>query len=460
MIAFDDYEWPMKNKDHKPFKHQKESVIFFLNNKRAFNFSDIGTGKTLSALWACDILLCNQKIRKVLIIAPLSTLRAVWGKEIFENLPHRKFALAHGSKSHRIAAIQHDADFVAINHDGVVIVEEEIIKQQFDVIIIDELTAFKKHTNNRTKSMIRIAKSARAVWGMTGEPTPNSPTEAFGQAKVVNPGNKFLPAYFSSYKNMVEVQVGPFTWVPTKDAHKIVHTIMQPAIRFERDKCIDIPPCQYVNTIVEFTDEQKAAYKKMKDELILEYNSGIVTASNAAVKFSKLLQIASGSVKDDEGNILDLDVSARDAELWQIFENTRKTKLIVFSAFRASIFHLITFFEKRGVRVGAIYGDVEQGKRAKLIHDFQNGDLQVLVIQPHSSAHGITLTAANVIVWYSLVPSGEIYRQANGRITRAGQTRKQLIIHLMGCKAEERILSILNRKAEMSEGILDMFIDL
>lgn len=460
MLALEDYSWPMKNPEHRPFKHQKETAVFLINNKHAYNFSDLGTGKTMAALWACDLLFCNQKIRKVLIVSPLSTLQSVWGKEIFENLPHRKYRIAHGTRDQRISAIRGDTDFVVINHDGVVIVEEEIIKQKFDIVIIDELTAFKKHTNNRTKSMIRITKSCRAVWGMTGEPTPNSPTEAFGQAKVVNPHNKFLPAYYTAFRMMVEMQVGPFTWVPTKDASKIVHHVLQPSIRFERDKCIDIPPCQYQDIVVEFTDEQKVAYKKMKDDLMLEYQNGLITASNAAVKFSKLLQIAAGSVKDDAGNIMRFDSTSRDAELWQIFEDTKKTKLIVFCAFRASIFHLVDFFTKKGVKVGSIYGDVDHSKRAQLINDFQTGDLQVLVIQPQSSAHGITLTAANVIVWYSLIASGEIYQQANGRITRAGQTRKQLIIHLIGCKAEQRLLDILAKKSDMSKGILKTFVDL
>lgn len=460
MLAFEDYQWPMKNPEYKPFKHQIESTIFFLNNKRAYNFSDLGTGKTLSALWACDLLLCNQKIRKVLIIAPLSTLQAVWGKEIFDNLPHRKYKIAHGTKDWRIQCIRSNTDFVIINHDGVVIVEEEIIKEKFDIIIIDELTAFKKHTNNRTKSMIRISKSARAVWGMTGEPTPNGPTEAFGQAKVVNPDNKFVPKYYTAFRPMVEYQVGPFTWIPTKDAHQIVHMMLQPAIRFERDKCIDIPPCQYLDIEVELTPEQKSAYDRMRIELILEYNNGMISAANAAVKFSKLLQIAAGSVKDDSGEVYHLDDSSRMDALWKIFEETHKTKLIVFCAFRASIAKIVAFFQDKKVRVGQIHGDVAHMSRGKLINDFQEGDLQVLVIQPHSSAHGITLTAANVIVWYSLVPSGEIYQQANGRITRAGQKRKQLILHLVGCKAEQRILNILKQKSTMSKEILNLFNDL
>jgi SNF2 family DNA or RNA helicase len=441
----------------KPFSHQIETTKFLLMNLRAFNFSDLGTGKTLSSLWAADFLLCNDKIKKILIVCPLSTMQSVWGREIFTNFPHRKYAIAHGNKSYRESVIAGKADFIIINHDGVVIMEEALIRAKFDLIIIDELTAFKKHTTNRSKAMINICRNVKAVHALTGAPTPNGPTEAFGQAKVVNPNNPFLPKYYTAFRDSVEQQVGPFLWLPKPNAPDIVNRVLQPAIRFERDKCLDLPPCQYEDIIVEFTSEQREVYDKMKKELLVEYAAGEITAVNAAVKVMKLLQIAAGSVKDDEGNAYKLDSSTRDDELWRIFEETGKTKLVVFCAFRASIEHLVEFFRKKGARAECIYGSVDHKVRANHIKNFQDGDLQVLIIQPQSSAHGITLTAANVIVWHSLVPSGEIYVQANGRITRAGQTRKQLIIHLIGCQAEKRLLSIVQNKESNSHEVLDMF---
>lgn len=458
-VPFSEYAWPMAH-GHKPYDHQVETTKFLLANKRAYNFSDLGVGKTLASLWAADFLMCNDKIKRVLVVCPLSTMQSVWGREIFTNFPHRKYAIAHGSKAYRAGVIEGAADFVMINHDGVVIMEDEIIKANFDLIIIDELTAFKKHTTNRSKSMIRIASRAKAVHALTGAPTPNGPTEAFGQAKVVNPANPFLPSYYAAFRNSVEHQVGPYLWLPKPEAHDIVHKVLQPAIRFERDKCLDLPPCQYETTIVEFTPEQKAAYETMKKELLLEYAAGEITAVNAAVKAMKLLQIAAGSVKDDNGNNLVLDSSTRDEELWRIFEETGKTKLVVFCAFRASIEHLVELFRKKGVKTECIYGSVDHKVRANHVKNFQDGDLQVLIIQPQSSAHGITLTAANVIVWHSLIASGEIYVQANGRITRAGQKRKQLIIHLIGCQAEKRLLSIVQNKESSSQDLLGLFIDL
>lgn len=458
-VPLEDYQWPMKI-GLKPFAHQIEVTKFLLRNLRAYNFSDLGTGKTLSSLWAADFLICNDKIKKILIVCPLSTMQSVWGREIFTNLPHRKYKIAHGSKNYRTDVINGNADFIIINHDGVVIMEEEIIKAKFDLVIIDELTAFKKHTTNRSKAMAHICKKVKAVHALTGAPTPNGPTEAFGLARVVNPSNPFLPQYYTQFRNSVESQVGPYLWIPKPDAANIVNRVLQPAIRFERDKCLDLPPCQYEDIEVELTEEQKLAYEAMRKDLLVEYESGSITAVNAGVKAMKLLQISAGSVKDDAGINVKLDSSTRDDELWRIFEETGKTKLVVFCAFRASIDHLVKFFRDKKVITETIHGSVDHKVRANHVKNFQDGDLQVLIIQPQSSAHGITLTASNVIVWYSLVASGEIYMQANGRITRAGQTRKQLIIHLISSKAEKRILQIVQGKESMSNEVLAMFTDL
>lgn len=460
LVKFEDYTWPMKLDTMKPFSHQIETAKFLLLNRRSYIFSDLGTGKTLAALWAADFLMLNNKIRKVLIVSPLSTLQSVWGREIFTCLRHRKYGVAHGNQDYRKRVIKSDVDFVIINHDGVVSMEDYIIAEKFDLIIVDELTAFKRHTNDRSKAMCRIAKKSKAVWGMTGAPTPNSPTEAFGQARVVNPENPHLPRFYGQFEKMVVTPLTPFIDIPTADSVKIVNRILQPAIRFERDKCIDIPECMYEKVIVPLSPEQKVAYDKMKDELRIEYAKGEINASNAAVKMMKLMQIAAGQVKDDEGNLLNLDTSPRDNELWRIFEETGKRKLVVATAFRASVLHLVEFFKSKGVKVACIYGDVPQNLRSKYIQDFQEGDLQVIILQPQSSAHGITLTASNYIVWYSLVPSGEVHLQLNGRITRAGQTLKQYIIYLYGTQVEKRVLSILENKGNLSTEVLNMFVDL
>lgn len=459
IVPFDEYPWPMKNPEHRPYQHQKDTTTFLLTNKKAYVLNDLGTGKTLSALWACDFLMVNKKIKKVLISSPLSTIKSVWGNEIFMNFVKRKFAIAHGRRSDRVDAINANVDFVIINHDGLVTMEPELMAAKFDVFIIDELTAFKNYKTERSKSAQKIAKSCKAVWGMTAEPTPNTPVEAYGQAKVVNPENPFLPKVFSKFKDMVEDQISTFVTIPKAEAAKVVHRVLQPSIRFVRDECIDIPPCQYIDMEIPLTDEQRKAYESMRKLLMVEYDQGLITASNAAVKAMKLTQIACGWVKNDDGGVNELDSKTRLAELMEIYDSTHRGKLVVFAAFRAAVEGINAFFNDKKIKSDFIHGSVAQNQRASLIDRFQNGDLNVLVIQPQSTSHGVTLTAASTIVWQSLVPSGEVYRQANGRITRIGQARKQTIIHMIGCAAEKRILSILKGKGSMSKEILDLFSD-
>lgn len=453
------YAWPAFQ-GRKPFIHQKHTVKFLLDNRRAFVLNDMGTGKTLAALWACDILFCAKKIRKVLIISPLSTMRSVWFNEIMLNLPHRKPAIAHGNRQLRVGLIRSPIpEFTIINHDGIKSVEDEIISENYDIIIIDELTAYKSHSSERSKCMERIAKSAKAVWGMTGEITPNSPLEAFFPCKIVNPSNKFLPKYYTQFRDACMQKINEMVYVPKPIAPQIVAMCAQPAIRFTRDQCLDLPDTMYQQMEVPLTPLQAQHYEAMRKGALLETESGNVSAVNAAVLLNKLLQISAGAVKNDVGDVITIGCENRVDQLEEVFKETPQKKLVVFATYRATIEMLTREMEKRGYKVRAIHGDVSQNLRASYIAEFQQGPLEILILQPQSSAHGITLTAASTIVWFSLIPSNELFQQGNARIVRAGQTRKTLIVMFATTKAEKHIARILQTKGDMSREVLRLFND-
>lgn len=452
---FETYNWPAKP-GITPFQHQKETVKACLAYKRLFVLNDMGTGKTLSALWACDILFKANKIRKVLIICPLSTMRSVWLEEIFYNLPHRTKAIAHGSKDVRRAVIKGNYNFTIINHDGISAVFEELCHEKYDVIIIDELTAFKTFQAERTKRMILLARTAKAVWGLTGKPTPNAPIEAFSQAHVVNPANPHLPRYFTQFREMVMYRLNMYTWVPRPEATNIVASVLQPSIRYKLTDCIDMPPLIYHTMDIPFTKEQEKAYVEMKQQLYTELQNGEVSAANAAVKLNKLLQISAGAVKTDDGEPQIIDCKPRLDALLELLEATPQRKMLVFVTFRASIKVVVDFLRNKGVSTKFIYGDVSPSERQKAINEFQDSSLEVLVIQPQSSAHGITLTAASTIVWFSLIPSNELYQQGNARIYRAGQRLPCLVVHMVSSGAEKHIASLLVRKDAQASSVLDL----
>lgn len=451
-----DYTWPAFQ-GRKPFEHQKKTVLFELANPRCLILNDMGTGKTLAALWGADILLTANKIRRILIISPLSTMGAVWYNEVMLNIPHRKAVIAHGSPTKRQAALRDPtAHFVIINHDGIKSAEDEIIRQGFDLIIIDELTAYKANSE-RTKCMERIAKRVRAVWGMTGDLTPNSPVEAYYPCRIVVPHSKWLPKYYGQFRDACMTQINEMIWVPKPEAPQIVSMVAQPSIRFTRDQCLDLPDTTYQQLSTELSSTQKEYYKKMAEEAIIQSDSGSVTAQSAAIMLNKLLQISAGAVRNDDGQTIKIGAPDRISMLLDLFEQTPQKKMVVFATYRASIEMVVDELTKKGIRVGAIHGDVPQNIRAGLIHSFQNGDLQVIVLQPQSAAHGITLTASSTIVWYSLIASNELYEQGNARIVRAGQKRKTFIYTFVSTKAEARIATILQNKGELSKETRKLF---
>jgi SNF2 family DNA or RNA helicase len=454
-----DYAWPAFQ-GRKPFQHQRHTVRFAIKHRNVFILNEMGTGKTLSALWAADILMLAKKVRRVLVVCPKSTLKAVWLNEIFLNLPHRRAGIAHGNAQIRRAVLQNAAyEFVIINHDGIKIEEDEIIRQSFDIVIIDELTAFKWSTSDRSKAMERVARSARAVWGMTGDLTPNSPLEAFWPIKIVNPQSQYLPKYFGQYRDACMVQINEIVWVPKPEAPQIVAMCAQPAVRFTRDQCLDLPDTTYQVLEVPITAEQREYYETMKKAALIETDSGAISAQSAAIKLNKLLQISAGAVKNDAGQVVEIGCKDRVDQLWQIFEETPQRKLVVFATYRATIEMLVRELTKRGAKVNCIHGDVPQNLRASHIDRFQNGDLEILVLQPQSTAHGITLTAANTMVWFSLIPSNEYFQQGCARIIRAGQTRKTLIFMFVGTSAEKHISRLLQSRADLSKEILRLFAD-
>lgn len=465
-FSVESYLWPIHG-GHTPFAHQKITSLFLLKNKRAFVLNEMGTGKTLSALWTCDMLLYAEKIRRVLVVSPLSTMKSVWGKEILMNLTHRKFSIAHGTKQKRVAAFKQPTEFVILNHDGIKIMEEEIIDEQFDAIIIDELTAFKSNSD-RTKCMKRIAdaqyvkknkkrKRDGAVWGMTGEITPNSPVEAFYQCQIVNPESEFLPRYYGQFRDATMQAVNDVLWVAKPIAPQIVGMVVKPAIRFTRDECLDLPDTTYIEREVDLTPEQEDYYRKMRQQAMIEAEGGLITAANAAVQLNKLLQISAGAVKTVDGTIVEIGCKPRIDALIDLLDETPQRKLVVFATYRASIELIRKELEKHKIKVACIHGDVRQDVRASLIDRFQTGDLEVLVLQPQSSAHGITLTAASTIVWFGLIPSNELHQQGNARIIRAGQKRKTFIYYFLSTKAERHIYKILQRKGDMSSETLALF---
>lgn len=448
------YNWSGR---YKPFHAQKEAAAFLSTHRRAFNLSELGTGKSLASLWAYDYLKSVGQMNKALVISPLSTLERTWADELFNHFPHLTFAVLHGSKSKRLKLLQQDFDVYIINHDGVGIIEPHIKKRtDIDLVIVDEVAQCARNASTtRWKAINTVVNKhalPRACWAMSGTPTPNAPTDAWAQCKLVVPNA--VPPYFGRFKGQVMKQLSQFQWVPKPEATEIVREVMQPAVRFTRDECLDLPPIMFETRDVKLTTEQTKAYKEMVAKLRTEADDGEITAVNEAVKMGKLVQIACGVVYANDGSEVTIPSTPRIEETRSIIE-AAEGKVIVFVPYVSSV-KMVAEELSKDFSVEVIHGGVKKHDRDRIFGAFQKTkDPKVLVAQPAAMSHGLTLTAASTIVWYSCITSNETFEQANGRINRPGQKMNNFIILLESTPVERRIYNRLRKKQKMQGALLD-----
>jgi SNF2 family DNA or RNA helicase len=447
-----DYKWTGL---HRPFAHQKETSGFLTLHRRAFCFNEQGTGKTASVIWAADYLMTLGFIRRVLVICPLSIMQSAWQADLFKFAMHRSVDVAYGGAEKRKKITAGDAEFVIINYDGVEIVEKEISENAFDLIVVDEASAYKTATTRRWKILNRIVTADKWLWMLTGTPAAQSPVDAFGIAKLVNPTG--VPKHFGNFRDTVMYRVTQYRWAPKDNAKDVVHKALQPAIRFAKADCLDLPEMTYVDRDVPMTKTQQAYYKRMMSDQLITAENEEISAVNAAVLMNKLLQMACGVVYSDTKEVISFDASSRLNVLTEIISET-SNKVLVFVPFRHAIRMVREHLTKEGFSTDVIAGDVSAGKRTDIFKAFQTTpDPRVLVIQPQAAAHGVTLTAADTVVWFGPTTSLETYLQANARVHRAGQKNAVTVIHIVGSSVERKIYRMLREREDVHSKIIDLY---
>ena len=440
---------------YKPFKHQRKTALFFTQHKKSFCFNEQGTGKTASAIWASDFLIQQGKVNRVLVICPLSFMDSAWRNDLFNFAPHRTVAVAHGDAKKRKSVIEQNTDYVIINYDGVEIVSESIKNGGFDLIIVDEATHYKNAQTRRWKVLNKLLCDNMWLWMMTGTPAAQSPVDAYGLAKMVNP--TAVPRYGSTFRDMVMTKITNFKWIPKANATSTVHRVLQPAIRFTKDECLDLPNMTYVKRAVELTRQQKKYNELLRKRLVLDITGEQVTAVNAAVGMNKLLQISAGAVYTDDGETLEFDIKHRYKVLKEVIDESSQ-KVLIFVPFRHVIDILTDKLRSDGISTEVIQGSVGATARTNIFRQFQEAsNPRVLVILPASAAHGVTLTAANTVIWWSPVSSLETYAQANARVHRSGQKHKCTVVQLQGSDAEKHVYRLLDSRINIHTKIIDLY---
>lgn len=447
------YDW----EGGTPYDVQKKTADLLTMNKRAYVLNGLGTGKTKASLWAWRYLNRNKQAGKLLVVSPLSTLSFVWGREIFNTLPGIKSIVLHGSREKRLKLLADPQyDVYIINHHGLSIIKDELAKRtDIDTMIIDELAVYRNGGAAMTKIARKVSLPMKWLWGLTGQPTPNGPTDAWAIATVVTP--KTTPKYFREWRDDVMLHVNAFRYVPKANSLEKVHNLLQPAVRFSLDDVLELPEVIMRRLDVGMGPKQQKVYEGIEKEAYAMMDTGELTAMNAGAVLSKLLQISAGYVYMRDGTTVVLDGDERMDTVVDLIMGADH-KVLVFAPYKHVLAGIKARLDKEGIENASVSGDTPAGERSQIFGDFQNtSKYTVLEAHPNCLAHGLTLTAADTVIWFGPINAFDIFDQANARIRRIGQKHKQQIIMVQATKAERKAYNNLMAKNNMNNTLLDMF---
>lgn len=461
-----DYTWPGQ---FKPKSHQKTMAAFMTLNPRCLNLSAMRTGKTMACVWAADYLMDCALIGRVLVICTLSNMERVWDKEIYRHmLGRRKASILYGTQEQRLKALKEDSDFYIINHDGIKVGTKKgprsleiggiakalIERDDIDTVIVDEATAFKLSSTGRFKVLKHIIERKPYVWLLTGTPTPNAPTDAWAFRKLLFPTHT---ESFVAFRDRTMVRINQFKWIPRREAPEVVAKFLQPAIRFSREDCIDIPPITIEQATCELSPTQRKAYDDMKRDLAMTVASGEkINAVNEAVLRIKLLQISMGAVYGPDREVHAVDCAPRLQLLKDLLEES-DSKILVFAPLTSVVNLLYREIKKAGLSAAMVTGATSAKERTKIFQAFEkHDDPHVIVADPGCVAHGLDLTTAGTVIWFGPTDKLEIYQQANARIDGPNQKRKQVAIQIASTVVEREIYKRLDEKQSLQGLVLNM----
>lgn len=440
------------------YKHQEISIDFLRNNKRVFDMSDPGTGKTRAHLEAIKEHRDNNG-GKALIVCPKSIMFPAWGNDIQKFTPVLTYSLAYAKN--REKAFVEDADIYIINHDGVkFLAANKKLLKGFDYIVVDESTAFKHRTSGRSKALAKIIDCFEYRRILSGNATSNTILDIWHQVYILDDGERLGNRFFQFRAATTEpIQVGPgsnhISWVDKPGISDAVGDLISDiTIRHNFEQCIDIPEHSIHNVTFKLSSKHEAKYNIMKELALLQLKDGEITSINAAALTNKLLQLASGSVYDDDGNTVLID-SDRYNLILDLVEQ-RKHTLVVFN-WKHQRDKLLELAKTRKITTAVIDGETKDKDRSKAVEDFQAGKVQMMLAHPASAAHGLTLTKGTTTIWASPTYDAEKYMQMNRRIYRAGQTMKTETLHICAENTlESAVYEKLSGKLDKMYSLLDI----
>lgn len=444
------YDWPGI---WKPRDNQRTTAEFLATHTRCICLNGMRTGKTMSSLWAADYLIRAGEVRRVLIVGLLSSLEAVWARNLFMHMPQYRAVVLRGTRAEK-ERLAGDLryQFLIVNPDSLHLVAHHL--PDVDLVIADEATAFKNPKSRRWKALSSIVRDGKRLWLLTASPTSQSPVDAHGLVKLLHDRAPNL----GQWRDMTMYQVSRFRWLPKESSERTVAAWLQPAIRFTLNDCGDVPTVQYDHIPVELSAEQKALKQALKEQARAELAGAEITAANAAGVLSKTMQVESGGVYahlDGDRQVAELDCGEY-LQAIQDYVQEADTPVLIFAPFRAAVARVSGALAKAGFRVAQVNGDTSREDRLAAVNGVQAGELDALVAVASTMSHGVTLDRANYVLWVGPTFRAEEYEQANGRVLQAESSKHIVVSHLVTSPLARELYNRLKSKARLQDAVLKL----
>lgn len=457
----------MNNIDlHGLWPHQVETFEFVSSRDRTFCTSSPGVGKSLPHAKIAEHFIKNEGGTKVLVVCPKTLMRTTWSHEFANFVPTLSVGIAEAPEANRKEVFEGSFDVVILNTDGVTWLNEQKeswVKKVLGskaMLVIDESDSYKNPNAKRTKAIIKLAKHFHRRHLLSGTPSPNSIIELWPQAFILDDGVR-LGKRYTAFRNVMQYPVnkGPFVnWVDKPEASKIAYGLLSDLIIHHEfdDVMTQVPAMQHQVLYYELPKKHKKYYDDMRKEEYLTHKGKVISAVNAGALANKLLQISSGAVYNDQGTWNTFD-SGRYELIADLVQQRKHS--IVFFLWKHQRAELEKEFTKRGLKYAIIDGSVKStAERARVIAQFESGELDTFLLQPLSAAHGVTLIKADTVIFASPIYQGNLFKQAIARIRRGLQRQYTQSITIVGKDTQdEHCYQVFSGKLSRIEAMNNLF---
>ena len=465
----------------KPFDHQIDALEYGWDRPEFGLFMEMGTGKSKVLIDNMGMLYLDGQIDFALVIAPKGVYRNWVAKEIPEHMsddiPHRVIRWVSGPNKKQ----QEEMRSVKDKFDGLTIFVMNVeayssLKGQKagawmagalgarGMIAIDESTTIKNHKAKRTKALMKIAAGFKYRRLLTGSPVTKSPMDIYSQCEFLRPGLLGFESYYAFQGRYAVVQrrtMGAAAFqqiVGFRNLDELTQRIDMFSFRVLKKDCLDLPDKIYTARYVGMTTQQFEMYEQIRRHAMVLLDSGEMSTAPAVItQMLRLQQIMSGHLKTDDGDMLYFP-SKRMEALEEII-NEHNGKAIIWSRFRYDIIQITEMLNKKFGQGCAVsyFGDTSDDDRAAAVLNFQNPDhpLKFFVGNPATAGYGLTLTEANLVVYYANDFNLETRIQSEDRAHRIGQKNNVTYIDLI-CEGsiDERIVKALRAKIDIGAKVL------